>query len=323
GAEVGEDDFVAHRKNVGGDAPIFSAVKADGTFIEEAGKYAGRWVKDADKDLIEDLKEKGLLAHAETYRHPYPFCWRADSDPLIQLARPAWYIKTTAFKDNAIANNRAVNWLPEHIKEGRFGDFLANNVDWALSRERYWGTPLNVWTCENGHEHAPSSVAAIEALNPRAFAVWKADKAADPRLNEHLTVTKPWIDAVPFPCPVCRASMRRATEVIDAWFDSGSMPFSQWGYPHVPGSKEVFERAFPADFISEAIDQTRGWFYSLLMISTLVFDAETQRRIGLSRVREYPYPFETCMVLGHVCDKEGKKESKSKRNYTPPHVILH
>ncbi|HEY8075751.1 MAG TPA: class I tRNA ligase family protein, partial [Labilithrix sp.] len=166
----GEDDFVAHRKYVGGEAAIFCAVKPDGTFIEEMGKYAGRWVKEADKDLTDELKEKGILVHAETYRHPYPFCWRADSDPLIQLARPAWYIKTTALIQNAIANNREVHWLPEHIKEGRFGDFLANNVDWALSRERYWGTPLNVWINDaTGKMETPSSVDEILKKNPRAF----------------------------------------------------------------------------------------------------------------------------------------------------------
>jgi isoleucyl-tRNA synthetase len=341
----GEDDFAAHRKNLtryapGADVPLLCAVRPDGTFGPEMGQLAGVFVKDADKALLHDLAARGLLVHNETYRHEYPYCWRADEDPLIQLARPAWYIRTQQNKDKAIANSRAVRWLPEHIKEGRFGDFLANNVDWALSRERFWGTPLNVWICERDEDHqrAPASVAEIEALNPHAFDAFRAARAADPTLNEHLIVHKPWIDEVTLPCPFhdggppgepgsapkppCGGTMRRATEVIDAWFDSGSMPFAQWGFPHAPGSKERFDRAFPADFISEAIDQTRGWFYSLLMISTLIFDDETQARLGLSRVRPYPHPYEACVVLGHVCDREGKKESKSKGNYTPPEVIL-
>ncbi len=302
----GEDDFQAHRKNVGAEAKIFCAIKSDGTFVPEMGKYAGRWVKDADKDLQEELKDKGLLVHAEQYRHPYPFCWRADNDPLIQLARPAWYIRTTAMKDEAIANNRSVQWLPEHIKEGRMGDFLANNVDWALSRERYWGTPLNVWiNDETGAMEVPASVDAILAKNPKAFDHWDEAKKKDPSLSEHLIVHKPWIDQVTWQNPGEPGTYRRVPEVIDCWFDSGCMPFAQWGYPHQ--GKEQFEKSFPADFISEAIDQTRGWFYSLLMIGTLVF--------GKS-------PFKTCIVLGHVGDKEGKKESKSKGNYTPPDVIL-
>jgi isoleucyl-tRNA synthetase len=306
----GEDDFLAHRKNVGGEAPIFCAVKPDGTFVPEMGKHAGRWVKSADRDLTDELKEKGVLVHAETYRHPYPFCWRADSDPLIQLARPAWYIKTTALIDRAIANNRAVQWLPEHIKEGRMGDFLANNVDWALSRERYWGTPLNIWVNdETGKLEAPASVAEILAKNPKAFDHFHEAKKKDPSLSEHLLVHKPWIDAVTWQNPGEPGTYRRVPEVIDCWFDSGCMPFAQWGYPHA--GKEQFEKSFPADFISEAIDQTRGWFYSLLMISTLVFDQQP-----------LPNPYRTCIVLGHVSDKEGKKESKSKGNYTPPTIIL-
>jgi isoleucyl-tRNA synthetase len=328
----GEDDFNAHKKNLDEryaesaikDVPLICSVRADGTFGPEMGDLAGVFVKDGDKRLLKDLEARGLLVHHEVYRHEYPFCWRADDDPLIQLARPAWYIRTQPNKDKAIANNRAVNWLPEHIKEGRFGDFLQNNVDWALSRERYWGTPLNVWMCEKNDDHqlAPSSVAEIEKLNPKAFDAFRAAKAADPSLNEHLIVHKPWIDEVTFPCPTCGGTMHRVTEVIDCWFDSGSMPFAQWGYPHAPGSHELFDRAFPADFISEAIDQTRGWFYSLLMISTLVFDEEAQKRLGLSHVRAYPHPYKTCEVLGHVCDREGKKESKGKGNYTPPDVIL-
>lgn len=327
----GEDDFLAHKKNLdryapipGSEIPLLCAVLPDGTFGPEMGPLAGVFVKEGDKRLLADLQERGLLVHHEVYRHEYPFCWRADDDPLIQLARPAWYIRTTALIDRAIANNQAVHWLPEHIKNGRFGDFLENNVDWALSRERFWGTPLNVWVCVNNEEHqyAPASVAEIEARDPDAFRHFHDAKKADPTLNEHLIVHKPWIDDVTFPCPQCGAQMRRVTEVIDAWFDSGSMPFAQWGYPHAEGSKELFDRAFPANFISEAIDQTRGWFYSLLMIATLVFDEETQAKMGLSRVRGYPLPYETCVVLGHICDREGKKESKSKGNYTPPEVIL-
>lgn len=317
----GEVDFMAHRKMYGADAEVFCAVKPDGTFIPEMGKYAGRWVKEADKDLIEELKAKDLLVHHETYRHPYPFCWRSDEDPLIQLARPAWYIRTTALIDKAIANNRTVEWMPEHIKEGRFGDFLQNNVDWALSRERYWGTPLNIWVNDvSGKMEAPSSVAEIKAKNPRAFDHFEEARKKDPTLSEHLVVHKPWIDQVTWQNPGEEGTYRRVPEVIDCWFDSGCMPFAQWGFPHT--GVEEFKRSFPADFISEAIDQTRGWFYSLLMIATLVFDEETQAEYGLEPTRQYPLPYKTCIVLGHVSDKEGKKESKSKGNYTPPNIIL-
>ncbi len=309
----GEDDHEAHRRILREHAgvPLFCAVKPDGTFIDAFDRYAGRWVKDCDKEIAHDLKDEGALVHAEQYRHDYPFCWRADSDPLIQYARPAWYIRTTSVKDRAIANSRAVNWLPDHIKEGRFGDFLANNVDWALSRERWWGTPLNVWVCDRDAEHkeVPPSVAAIEARNPQAFDHFHTARRSDPSLNEHLIVHKPWVDQVTFPCSACAGTMRRVPDVIDCWFDSGCMPFAQWGYPHK--GHEQFEKSFPADFISEAIDQTRGWFFSLLMVSTLVFDSAPA-----------PHPFKTCMVLGHVSDKEGRKESKQKGNYTPPDIIL-
>jgi isoleucyl-tRNA synthetase len=325
----GEDDYGVHKTLLEKDPllPLFCAVKPDGTFVDAPGltKYAGRWVKDCDKEILHELKERKVLAHQEQYRHDYPFCWRADDDALIQYARPAWYIRTTQLIDKAIENNRQVHWLPEHIKEGRFGDFLANNVDWALSRERYWGTPLNVWRCSSdpSHMEAPDSVAAIEKRNPKAFDHFKAARAKDPSLSEHLIVHKPWIDAVTFPCTQCTGptagTMTRVTEVIDCWFDSGCMPFAQWGFPHQ--GVETFKKSFPADFISEAIDQTRGWFYSLLMISTLVFDPETQKTLGLTAT-PYPHPFKTCIVLGHVGDKEGKKESKSKGNYTPPEVIL-
>jgi isoleucyl-tRNA synthetase len=327
----GEDDhraYIRENQAQGGSIPLLCAVAPDGTFNDRLPAYRGRWVKDCDKDLGAELKARGALVFAEQYKHDYPFCWRSDSDPLIQYARPAWYIKTTALKDDAIRNNRAVQWLPEHIKEGRFGDFLAHNVDWALSRERYWGTPLNVWICEKTkgtegeHRHAPTGVKEILEKNPRAFDRFRAAQKADPTLSEHLIVHKPWIDDVTFPCtePGCDGQMRRVPEVIDCWFDSGCMPFAQWGFPHQ--GREDFLRSFPADFISEAIDQTRGWFYSLLMISTLLFDEATQRRLGLAPVREYPLPYKSCIVLGHVSDKEGKKESKSKGNYTPPEIIL-
>jgi isoleucyl-tRNA synthetase len=325
----GEDDHQAHKKQLtrykNPDAvELLCAVQPDGNFKPGFGQFTGRWVKEVDRDAIRDLSQRKLLVHEELYRHEYPFCWRADSDPLIQYARPAWFIRTTALLERALENNQKVNWLPEHIKDGRFGDFLRNNVDWTLSRERYWGTPLNVWICSKDpeHRHAPASLAEIEQRNPDAFAYFKAAKAKNPKLSEHLIIHKPWIDHVTFPCPECGAEMKRVSEVIDVWFDSGCMPFAQWGFPHAPGSKERFDAAFPADFISEAIDQTRGWFYSLLMIASLVFDEETQKRLGLSRVRDYPLPFKTCIVLGHVGDKEGKKESKSKGNYTPPEIIL-
>ncbi len=320
----GEDDHNLYKKLVvelGGDAPeLFCAVKPDGTFIDAWKKFAGRWVKEADKDISHDLKERGLLVFQETYRHDYPFCWRADSDPLIQYARPAWYIRTTEKIQNAIANNQTINWLPDHIKDGRFGEFLKSNVDWALSRERYWGTPLPIWICDScAAEVAPSSVNEIEALGG-SFDHFYAAKKADPSLNEHLIVHKPWIDKVTFGCTKkCGGTMKRVSEVIDAWFDSGCMPFAQWGFPHQ--GREDFMRAYPADFISEGIDQTRGWFYTLLMITTLVFDEECQKKLGIDPVRAYPLPFKTCIVLGHVGDKEGKKESKSKGNYTPPEMI--
>lgn len=325
----GEDDNKAHAKQLRryaepDEVELICAVHPDGSFKPEAGKYAGRWVKDCDKEILAELSERGVLIFDELYRHDYPFCWRSDDDPLIQMARPAWFIRTTERLADAMADNQAVSWLPEHIKEGRFGDFLRNNVDWALSRERFWGTPLNVWVCsaDPEHKHAPSSVAEIEKLSPTAFDHFHAAKKADPSLNPHLIVHKPWIDQVVFPCPRCGAEMRRVPEVIDCWFDSGCMPFAQWGFPHAPGSIEKFDDAFPADFICEAIDQTRGWFYSLLMISALVFDQATQKRVGLSAQRGFPHPYKSCIVLGHVGDKEGKKESKSRGNYTPPEIIL-
>jgi isoleucyl-tRNA synthetase len=330
----GEDDYEAFRRERTRftnpeSLEMFCAIRPDGTFSPEFTGIAGKFVKDADKDISRMLKERGTLVLMEQYRHEYPFCWRADDDPLIQFARPAWYIRTTSVKDRAIANNRAVNWVPEHIKEGRFGDFLANNVDWALSRERYWGTPLPLWVhSETGEveaipslqalrEKPGSNLAAVEA-ELKAFLAQKPGATT----AEHLIVHKPWIDKVTYEKPGTPGRFTRVPEVIDVWFDSGCMPFAQWGYPHLPGSHEKFTQAFPADFISEAIDQTRGWFYSLLMISTLVFDEETQKREGITPPRGWPLPYKSCIVLGHVSDKEGKKESKSKGNYTPPEIIL-
>ncbi|MGE4607243.1 MAG: class I tRNA ligase family protein, partial [Myxococcota bacterium] len=239
---------------------LLNAVRPDGAFDPEIADaaYAGRWVKDCDRDLTRALKDRGLLWHAEQIRHDYPYCVRSDSDPLIQYARPAWYIRTSAHIDKCVANNAKINWLPETIRDGRFGDFLRNNVDWALSRERFWGTPLNIWiNDETGVMDAPASVAEILERNPNAFEAFDRAKQSDPGLSPHLRVHKPWIDEVTYTKPGEAGVYRRVSEVIDAWFDSGAMPFAQWGYPH--RGKEDFEKNFPADFISEAIDQTRGW----------------------------------------------------------------
>lgn len=323
----GEDDNHAHKRQLQEyrdplSVPLLCAVEPNGVMSEACGELAGKWVKEADPLIVADLRARGQLVLSERYRHEYPYCWRADDDPLIQLARPAWYIRTTDRIADAIENNQNIRWQPSHIRDGRFGDFLDNNVDWALSRERFWGTPLNVWVCAAcQHETAPDSMADIERRNPHAFDHFYAAQKEDPELNEHLIVHKPWIDEVTFPCESCGAAMRRVPEVIDCWFDSGSMPFAQHGFPHKEGSIETFSKAWPADFISEAIDQTRGWFYSLLMVSTLTFDAKTCQKFGIAE-RPYPHPYKSCVVLGHVCDRTGKKESKSKGNYTPPDIIM-
>jgi isoleucyl-tRNA synthetase len=312
----GEDDWKlwrAHQSKVG-ELDMFCAVRPDGSLDERMAGLGldGVWVKDADKTIIRDLKQRELLIKQETYRHEYPFCWRSDRDPLIQYVREAWFVRTTERIDAIIDNNQAVAWMPEHIRDGRMGDFLEGNVDWALSRERFWGTPLNIWVCQScQHMEAPSSCADIEARNPGAFAAFRAAQAEDPSLAEHLIVHKPWIDAVELPCTECGGTMKREPEVIDVWFDSGCMPFAQLGYPHAEGSEAAFEKSFPADFISEAVDQTRGWFYSLQAVNNLVFPEAPS-----------PKPFKRCIVLGHVLDKAGKKESKSSGNYTPPEIIL-
>ena len=303
----GEDDHKVCKQNGIG---MLQLIKPDGTFVDEVAEFAGRFCKEADRDIIRHLKQRRRVFADGTYRHEYPFCWRASEDPLIQYARPAWFIRTTDVIARCIENNQATNWLPGHLKDGRFGDFLANNVDWALSRERFWGTPLPLWLCpECEHVTAVGSTAELTERNPEAFASFREAQKADPELSEHLCVHKPWIDEVTLPCEGCGHTMRRVPEVIDCWFDSGCMPFAQWGYPHQ--GKEDFEKAWPADFISEGIDQTRGWFYSLMMISTLLFDEAPQ-----------PHPYKSCIALGHVCDKDGKKESKSQGNFTPPDEIL-
>ncbi len=309
----GEDDHkLALEKGIG----ILQLVGPDGRVVATAPEWArGLQFKAADGPIMRDLKERGLLFKQEQIKHSYPFSPRSKDDPLMQLARPGWFIRTTAFKDEALANNAAVGWLPEHIRDGRFGDFLRNNVDWALSRERFWGTPLPIWTCGScGARQSFPSVAALEAAGATGFAEG---------VDRHLQVHKPWIDRVTVPCAACSGTMSRVTEVIDCWFDSGCMPFAQFGFPHQ--GVEQFRESFPADFISEAVDQTRGWFYSLLMISTMLFDAETCAAHGLpfdAEARGLPRPYRNCVVLGHVCDMEGKKESKSSGNYTSPDLVL-
>jgi isoleucyl-tRNA synthetase len=276
----GEVDFNLlqdeRQRFVGFDAiPLLNAVNPDGNFSDEAPPaYRGRWVKDCDKEIMRELKDRGLLYHQETIEHEYPFCPRAEDDPLIQYARKSWFVRTSQFKDEFLKNNGQVNWRPEHIQEGRFGDFLRNNVDWALSRERYWGTPLPIWVCEQtGKMEAIGSYAELLAKpGVQGLDVWEQAKKADPALPDHLKVHKPYIDAVTYASPYASGYfMRRVPEVIDCWWDAGSMPFAQWGFPHVPESVGTFAERFPADFISEAIDQTRGWFYGLLSISTLLF----------------------------------------------------
>lgn len=294
----GADDYALGQKE---GLPMIQLVDAAGKFVAGCGDFTGRFVKDADKDIIKDLRDRKLLLKRENYKHDYPFCWRCDS-PLLYYARAGWFIRTTQEIGRVIQNNQAINWHPPHIQEGRFGKFLESNIDWALSRERFWGTPLPVWCCEGcGKEEAIGKFDELkEKKNPRGLDAFDKAKAKDPSLNEHLRVHKPWIDEAVYDCAACGKTMRRVTEVIDCWYDSGAMPFAQWGYPHAPNALEKFEKAFPADFISEAIDQTRGWFYSLLAESTLLFE-----HMGL------PHPYKTCVVLGHVCDEKGKKLSKS------------
>ena len=269
--------------------PFVQMVKDDGTF-KSSTPWGGVFVKDADKAIIADLDERGLLHGVKAHEHSYPFCWRCDT-ALLYYARSTWFIKVTALKDLLIENNRNVNWLPENIKEGRMGNFLENVIDWGLSRERYWGTPLPVWECSCGHYTA---IGSRQELREKGNNV-----------PEDIELHKPFIDEITMTCEKCGEQMHRAPEVIDCWYDSGSMPFAQWHYPFE--NKEEFEKRFPAQFISEAVDQTRGWFYTLLAIGTLVFEKN---------------PFENCIVLGHVQDKDGQKMSKHKGNVVDPWSVL-
>ncbi|GHS99690.1 isoleucine--tRNA ligase [Planctomycetales bacterium] len=325
----GEDDAKVGKVN---DLPVVNLVDTAGRFIAAATPYAGKFVKDADKEILRDLKARGQLLKTEQYEHEYPFCWRCDS-PLLYYPRPAWYIATTKIKDEMLANNEKIGWLPEHIKDGRFGNFLQTNVDWALSRERYWGTPLPIWQCRIeeggcGHEIIVGGGAELKNLaTPESLAeIAKTDGYKNGEIELH----KPYVDLIKIKCEKCGAEMARVPEVIDCWYDSGSMPFAQWGYPYADGSAEKLAAAFPADFITEAIDQTRGWFYTLLAIATLLRQsANVQKAAGkLSPElapwldRDYPLPYKKCLVLGHVCDEKGFKMSKSKGNYLDPWTIL-
>jgi len=282
----GEDDARIGRNY---NLPLIQLVDERGEFTGGT-PWDGTFCKDADPSILEYLKERGLLFAALPYEHSYPFCWRCNT-PLLYYARSSWFVKTTAIKDQLIANNRTVNWIPETIKEGRMGNWLENVIDWAVSRQRYWGTPIPVWECECGHFEVIGSREELEA---------KCEN-----VPHDLDLHRPYIDAFTMPCPHCGKTMHRVPDVADCWFDSGSMPFAQWHYPFE--NKEIFDEHFPADFISEAQDQTRGWFYTLLTLSTLLFDKA---------------PFKNCIVLGLVNDKNGIKMSKHLGNVVDPWSVL-
>ena len=274
------------------DLPILMTVQSDGSFVKEVRPWAGKFVKDADPMITKDLKDRGLLFRESTICHTYPFCWRCDT-PLLYYARPTWYIRTSQFKDKMVELNNGINWVPTHIKEGRFGNWLSNNVDWALGRERYWGTPLPVWECKECKHQV--CVGSVEELG----------KMAGEDLSK-LDLHRPYVDDVKFACPKCKTgTMMRVKELIDVWFDSGSMPVAQWHYPFE--HKEDFEKQFPADYICEAVDQTRGWFYSLHAISTLLFDEAA---------------FKNVICLGLILDKDGRKMSKHLGNMADPWQVI-
>ena len=282
-----EDMDMAREHNL----PVLMTVQPDGAFIPEVTPWRGQFVKDADPLIIEDLRARGLLLKAESYTHTYPFCWRCHT-PLLYYARDSWYIRTSAFRERLVELNNTINWVPEHVKTGRFGKWLENNIDWALSRERYWGTPLPIWECESCHHR--EGIGSVQELS---------DKAGKD-LSE-LDLHRPYVDEVHWDCPQCGGQMRRVPDLIDVWFDSGSMPVAQWHYPFE--NREKFAEQFPADYICEAVDQTRGWFYSLHAISTLLFDEISFRNV---------------ICLGLILDGEGQKMSKSKGNIIAPWDVL-
>ncbi len=282
----GEDDARVGRMY---DLPFVQMVQEDGTMHPDVVDFAGMFCKDADAGITRKLALEGKLMKKVPYEHSYPFCWRCDT-PLIYYARHSWFIRMTEVRDRLVANNRTVNWHPASIGEGRFGNWLENVIDWAVTRERYWGTPLPLWECAGcGHRHAIGSVAELREMSPDC--------------PEEIELHRPYIDQVHLNCPSCGGVMTRVPEVIDCWFDAGSMPFAQWHFPFE--NKDMFERQFPADFISEAVDQTRGWFYTLMAISTLLFDQS---------------PYKNVVVLGLVQDKDGQKMSKHKGNVVDPRV---
>ena len=283
----GEDDARVCQAN---HVPFLCLVDLQGRFTDDCEIARGKFVKDADPEIIEDLKNRGMLFAAIPFEHDYPFCWRCDT-PLLYYARATWFVRMSSLRDELLKNNDSVNWMPDSIRTGRMGNFLANVIDWGLSRDRYWGTPLPIWECSCGYQHMVGSIAELKELG--------RDVPDDIELH------KPFIDNVHLVCPKCGRDMKRVPEVIDCWYDSGSMPFAQWHYPFE--NKEIFEENFPADFISEAIDQTRGWFYTLMAISTLIFDRA---------------PFKNCLVMGHVQDAEGKKMSKHLGNVVDPWDVL-
>jgi isoleucyl-tRNA synthetase len=287
----GPDDLAIGRRE---GWPIFKPVGDDGTFTDAAPAFVrGRFMKDADPLIVEDLRERGILLREEAYEHNYPFCWRCQT-PLLYYARTSWYVRTTAVKDRLLDVNRHVNWFPESIRDGRFGNWLENNVDWALSRERYWGTPLPVWRCAAGHQTAVGSLRELGELAGRDVS----------DLDPH----RPAIDAITFECGQCGGVATRVPEVIDTWYDSGAMPFAQWGYhPELGRGREEFARSFPADFVAEAIDQTRGWFYTLMAEGVLQFDEA---------------PYRNCVCLGHIMAADGRKMSKSMGNIFDPWEAL-
>ena len=283
----GEDDSLVAKAN---GITFINLVDREGRFVEEVTPWAGKFVKKCDESICKWLEENNKLFKAEKHLHSYPHCWRCDT-PLLYYPKESWFVAMTTLRDKLIENNNKINWYPDNIRTGRFGKFLENVIDWGISRDRYWGTPLPIWECECGHKEC---IGSIEELKNKGINV-----------PEDIELHKPYIDAVHLNCPECGKEMERVKEVIDCWFDSGSMPFAQLHYPFE--NKELFEQNYPAQFISEAVDQTRGWFYTLLAISTAVFDRN---------------PFENCIVLGHVLDKKGLKMSKSKGNVVDPFEVL-